>query len=458
MYPKPTSYFPVFMTLVVTICWAQLFPPVIPLLDPFYYEPGNISEYSLGEVVRSRPIDSKIKGLLGYFNVASATEFMYRSTATNDDAVADVATILVPNGNNANNMKLLSYAIAYNSPNPNCVPSYAVQLGSLATVGPFNLESLTINAAINRGWYVLLADHTGLRGQFTVGRQMGFSILDAIRMALGETSRNLTGLSADARVAQFGYSHGSLATGFAAEMAGAYAPDLVNFVGTALGGTIANGTHIFEMDNARFPAGILFASMLGLAHGYKNFSDLLDSELGPRKPAFDFIANNCVDVTVVRGLYKNLFSYFRSGPAILFNEIYRTVSSGAFQMGVHGTPNRPLYLFKGVLDEISAISDTEQLVNEFYCPGGATVEYVRNLLAGHGTDLIFGIPGAYDWIEDRFNGVALTTTGCTRRDVVLADPSDIGVFEIFGATAIEQAKNALGVGSNGPQPVITLEV
>ncbi|KAK6857955.1 hypothetical protein PG995_005654 [Apiospora arundinis] len=457
MYPKLIFYVPVSMTLVVNLCWAQIVPPVIPLLDPFYDEPGNISEYGLGEVVRSRPINDKIKGVLGYFSVASATEFMYRSTDANDNAVADVATILAPDGNNADNTKLLSYAVAYNSPNPNCVPSYAVQLGSLANVGPSNLESLTINAAINRGWYVLLADHAGLKGEFVVGRQMGFSILDAMRMALGEASRNLTGLSVDARVAQFGYSHGSLATGFAAEMAGAYAPDLVNFVGTALGGTIANGTRIFEMDNARLPAGILFSSMLGLAHGYKNFSDLLDIELGPRKPAFEFIGNNCPEVTGMRGLYQDMFAYFRSGSAVLFNEVYKTVASGAFQMGVHGTPNRPLYLFKGVLDEISAITDTEQLVDEFYCTSGATVEYVRNLLTGHVTGFIFGTPGAYDWIEDRLNGVPLTTTSCTRRDVVLKDPNDIGVFQIFGETAIEQGKNALGLGSNGTPPFITLE-
>lgn len=291
-----------------------------------------------------------------------------------------------------------------------------------------------------------------------MGRQMGLSILDAIRMALGEASRNLTGLSADARVAQFGYSHGSIATGFAAEMAGAYAPDIANnFVGTALGGTIANGTHIFETDNARLPAGILMASMLGLAHGYKNFSDLLDSELGPRKVVFEFIGDHCADVIAARGIFQNIYSYFKSGSAILYNDVFQTVLSGAFQMGVHGTPNRPLYLFKGVLDDISSIADTDQLVNEFYCPAGATVEYVRNLLTGHIAEFVFGLPGAYDWIADRLNGVPLNATGCTRRDVALTDPNDIGVFKNFGEAAIEQAKNANGLGSNDTLPIIPME-
>ncbi|KAK7928541.1 lipase 3 [Apiospora marii] len=99
------------------------------------------------------------------------------------------------------------------------------------------------------------------KGQFTVGRQIGFAILNGIRMALSETSRSLTGLSVDARVARFGSSHGSLVTGFAAEMAEAYAPVLMAFVGTALGAAIANGTQIFEMDNQRFLAGVIFASI-----------------------------------------------------------------------------------------------------------------------------------------------------------------------------------------------------
>lgn len=151
MYSKLSLYIPVFITPFTNICWALTFPPILPLLDPFYHEPDNISEYSLGETIRSRPIDNKIKGVLGYFNVASATEFMYRSTDANDNAVADVATILVPDGNKADNTKLVSYAVAYDSPNPNCAPSYAVQLGSLATVGFVNIESLTVSISQSRG-------------------------------------------------------------------------------------------------------------------------------------------------------------------------------------------------------------------------------------------------------------------------------------------------------------------
>ncbi|OAX84550.1 hypothetical protein ACJ72_01069 [Emergomyces africanus] len=114
--------------------------------------------------------------------------------------------------------KALLYQFAGDATSPNCAPSYAKlnssepggRMGTATTHAEFILGM----AALERGWVVTTTDFEGSNAAF----------LPNIR---------------DANVAMWGYSGGSLASGFAAELQPSYAPELW-IVGAALGGTVPN--------------------------------------------------------------------------------------------------------------------------------------------------------------------------------------------------------------------------
>lgn len=291
----------------------------------------------------------------------------------------------------------------------------------------------------------------GINGAFPAGRQMGFAILDSIRGALSERARSATGLAADARWAQYGYSIGSFGSGLAAEMAPSYAASLSRgaLVGSALGGTVPNGTSLF-LQNAGGPGGgLLFSAFLGLSKAYANFSALFAAEAGPeRRPTFVYVGDNDVEVNNRRGVGRDVFDYLKSGRAVLFSETFRTVTSGASQQGVHGAPDTPLYVFKGARDEISARADTELLV-DVYCGAntGTSVLYEVNTMAGHADEQLLGAPAAYDWIAGQFasGGGGAGTAGCARREVSLFSMSAAEILSFYGLAAAVDMADRLGI-------------
>ncbi|KAK8036482.1 hypothetical protein PG991_001619 [Apiospora marii] len=409
-------------------------PLIPPTQDPFYTTPANISAYSEGQLIRDRLLPNEIKsGPATTYTAGRVYQYMYRSRDSVD-------------------RPLLSYAIAYDSPNPDCVPSYALRPGSPAPPGALSVDAMMISVALNRGWYVVTSDFMGINGAFPAGRQMGFAILDSIRAAQGPRSRNATGLSRNARWTQYGYSIGSFASGLAAEMAPSYAPDVAGpgrLLGSALGGTVPNGTNLFLQDTGGLGGGLLFSAFLGLSKVYANFSALFDAETAAplnSKPTFVYIGNNDVETNNQRGVGQDLFDYLASGRAVVYNETFRTVTSGASQQGVHGVPDTPLYVFKGARDEISAVSDTERLV-DVYCNEGVAVEYERNAAAGHADEELLGTPAAYDWLAARFAGrrPAARPGACVRRDVSLPSLSAARLASFYGLPAATDVARRLGI-------------
>ena len=88
-----------------------------------------------------------------------------------------------------------------------------------------------------------------------MGRQSGHGTLDSIRAIL--QSGNFTGVDEDAQVAMWGYSGGSLASGWAAALQPHYAPELEdNLIGAALGGFVTNITATAEATDGKLLAGL----------------------------------------------------------------------------------------------------------------------------------------------------------------------------------------------------------
>lgn len=160
------------------------------------------------------------------FQAKAAYQLLYRTADSLGDAAAAVTTIIVPG--NANTSIVLSCQFATDAAWANCAPSYTIQLGSSPNNGGSGgVETLFVIAALNQGWIVNLPDYEGLQAAFTSGIQAGQATLDSVRAAL--SSGNLTGISSEAEYQMWGYSGGSLASEWAAELQPSYAPDRLHY-------------------------------------------------------------------------------------------------------------------------------------------------------------------------------------------------------------------------------------
>lgn len=409
--------------------------PQYPLDDPFYVPPDGFESTAPGSILRYRTPPYPIAAFsLVKVNLAASYQILYRTTNSFGDAVATVSTILIPH--NADFTKLLSYQPAQDSSDANCSPSYAFQLdaatdGVIGLIMP-QLEFVFITAALEKGWVVTVPDHLGTKSAFLANNLSGQATLDNIRAALASTE--FTNISPDATITLWGYSGGSLASGFAAELQPTYAPEL-KIAGAALGGTVPKILPVIDATNKGLFTGLIPAGIQGLANEYPSAAQLIAENVLPSKAAaFNKTQTLCLAGDITTYLGQDIYSYV-SDPNIFTGPV-ATALLDANAMGQH-VPEIPLYIYKSAGDEVSPVDNTDELVSHIYCPGGARVQYLRDELSEHATMAILGAPDAFIWLEARMNGEPVDA-GCSTSTVVtsLTDPSTLlslgaGIVEVL---------------------------
>jgi hypothetical protein len=115
---------------------------------------------------------------------------------------------------------------------------------------------------------VNVPDHEGPLAAFLSGPQEGHAVLDSVRAAL--SSRPFPATRDNTRYAMWGYSGGSIASTFAAELQASYAPEL-DFVGAAIGGLVPNITDVLANPGSSVQ-GLLPSALLGGKFSYPPFS------------------------------------------------------------------------------------------------------------------------------------------------------------------------------------------
>ncbi|KAH7309334.1 secretory lipase-domain-containing protein [Rhexocercosporidium sp. MPI-PUGE-AT-0058] len=406
--------------------------PLQPTDDPFYTPPAGLADMAPGSILRSRSIGQlSFQGAVP-FTAKASYQLMYRTTDSLGNASATVTTIIVPE--NANTSRLLSYQFAEDAAFLNCAPSYTLQLGSdLGNFGSNGLETIFVVAALNKGWIVNLPDYEGLQSAFTSGPQAGQATLDSVRAALA--SGNLTSISPNAEYQMWGYSGGSLASEWAAELQPTYAPEL-NFKGVALGGLIPNVTSVLLTINKSLFAGLVPAGIIGLGSAYPELGAFIDSKLLPAKAEmFKKAQTQCLAANIAGFAEQDMFSFFDGGQAAFLAPLPISVLNAAGLMGTHGTPQMPIFAYKAIGDEISPVEDTDSLITKL-CAQGANIQYVRDKSGEHASEEITGSGDAFGWLVDRFDGVSLEK-GCTTTDVLSTVLSGSGLAnlgsEVMGA-------------------------
>ena len=340
--------------------------------DLFYTTPDNINTYANGQVIQSRKADTDI----GNSNKVDAFQLQYRTTNTQKEAQANVATVWIPN-KPASPPKIFSYQVYQDSTQLNCAPSYSFLKGlDKPNKATTILEApIIIGWALLQGFYVVSSDHEGPRSSFIAGYEEGMAILDGIRAL-----KNYAKLPTDSAIGFYGYSGGAHATGWAANLAGSYAPEH-NIIGAAYGGLPASARDTFNFLNKGAFAGFAIAGVSGLALAYPDVETYIQSRLNAKgEKVFKQVRSRgfCIGQVVLTYPFVDAYSLINDTNLLNEEPVASTLKSETLVQAEASytvpVPKFPRFIWHALLDEIVPFHSAATYVKE-QCSKGADINW-----------------------------------------------------------------------------------
>lgn len=378
--------------LALTAC-----DPPAPGDDAFYTPPDPLPTVAPGSVLRSRPSTFTLDPV-NHAPVpgVTSTQILYRSTDALGQPNAVSGTVLVPDTPwLIGKRPLVTLGVGTRGLGDDCAPSYTLANGA-DYEGPF------IAGLLAQGWAVVVSDYEGLGTPgghtYVVGQSEGRALLDAARAAQQLPGAGLS----DSPVGIMGYSQGGGAAGWAAELAGSYAPDL-DVKGTVAGGVPADLSEVAEFgEGSPFIAFTLMAA-LGLDSAYPE----LDLEGYLNERGQDLVAEaDDVCLVSVDGITTLFSTAFTTRSDFTHTD---PLATPAWQARLEENrlgntrPSAPVYQFHGIVDEIVPYAPARELRRE-WCNKGATVTWAT-LPGEHLLAMVEGYPSAVTWLGARFAGI-----------------------------------------------------
>jgi alpha-beta hydrolase superfamily lysophospholipase len=376
--------------------------PQLPTDDPFYGPPPGFQHAAPGAVLRSRDVEVAFLGLVP--QKFTATQLLYRTTDMNGEAEATVTTVIAPAERAQEDVvPVVSYQCAIDAVTSRCFPSYALRRWALAPGAIAQFEFFLIAAVLAEGWAVSVPDHEGPHGAWGTPYEPGYRILDGLRAAL---SSEELGLSTEAPIGLWGYSGGGLASAWAAEVSGSYAPEL-NIVGAVLGSPVADLGHAFRRLNGSFYSGLPAMVVAALSHVYPELDRIIQKHATDEGKAMLLRVENMTTAHAVLRLIGMDMDKLVDRP---LNEILDMPEvKHVFDSIKLGTavPTPPVLIVQAVHDRIVSVDDIDDLT-EMYRSGGASVTYHRDMFSEHMLLHPMSAPMTLRWLTDRFTGKPLS--------------------------------------------------
>jgi triacylglycerol lipase len=375
--------------------------PVVPAKDPFYMPPPGFEHARPGTVLRSRDVELAFMGLIR--QQFTATQLLYRTTDLNRMPQATATTVIVPTERAAAGpVPLVSYQCAIDAVAGRCFPSYALRRGAKALGALAQFEFLLVAAALAEGWAVSVPDHEGRNGLWGAPYEPGYHVLDGVRAAL---NYDRLGLSPVAPVGLWGYSGGGLASAWAAEVSGSYAPEL-NIVGAVLGSPVADLGHAFRRLNGSFYSGLPAMVVAALTHIYPELDRVIQEHATDEGKAMLLrIEKMTTAHAVLRWIGMDMgklvdqpLEQILQTPEV--QHVFDSIKLGT------AVPTPPVLIVQAVHDRIVSVDDIDDLTHT-YESGGASVTYHRDMFSEHMLLHPMSAPMALRWLTDRFNGKPL---------------------------------------------------
>jgi len=376
--------------------------PQLPADDPFYDPPTGFRHSHPGTVLRSRDVELAFLGLIP--QRIKATQLLYRTTDMHGNPEAGATTVIVPAERSPDAVTpVISYQCAIDAVTSRCFPSYALRRRAVATGSVAQFEFLLIAAAVAEGWAVSVPDHEGRKGMWGAPYEPGYHVLDGLRAALN-TER--LGLSPSAPTGLWGYSGGGLASAWAAEMCGSYAPEL-NIVGAVLGSPVGDLGHTFRRLNGSHMAGLPALVVAALADIYPELKRVIDEHATEEgKDLLRRLHKMTTAEAVVRMFKKDMgdmvdqpLDQILDTPEV--QHVFDEIKLGA------AVPSPPVLIVQAVHDLLISVEDIDELADT-YSAAGANVTYHRDMFSEHLLLHPMSAPMTLRWLTDRFDGKPLT--------------------------------------------------
>lgn len=397
--------FAVTLTYILGVWGETVYVSQPPADDPFYAKPNNLSDYALGEILRSREVYVNPQ----FFENGGATQSVYRTNNTQNEPSYSVVTTFKPPIYHSNPVKVLSFQMFENAANIDCAPSYGLVKGLFSTnnVDVIWDVPIFVGWALAQGWYVVISDIEGPRSGFVAGYEEGKAGLDGIRAGLDQLD-----LPSDTDVALYGYSGAGHSTVWMSQLAESYAPD-INIIGAVHGGTPVDlSSTINHLQNTLF-SGFAAGGLAGISSVYSEINqtieqygnnwlnDVLNYVKTPGKCAFDELFGYGTDSftnQVVSGApHDNLLDYPKVKSVLGKESLLGNVSS----VGV-STPKFPRMIYHGLIDEIIPYDPVKQYVGE-RCEEGADIQFQVYPIGEHVLTDIQAIIPSMIYLQQLFN-------------------------------------------------------
>ncbi|WP_245819773.1 lipase family protein [Rhodococcoides yunnanense] len=353
-----------------------------PLGDPFFTPPAGFEAEKPGAVLSTRGVAVQPG--------TTSTQVLFRSTDSKNNPIAAATTVIVPDApwTGDGPRPVVAYNEATDSLGNACAPSYTLPRGT-------NKEIDRVDDLLGRGYSVVVTDYQGPRQAYSAGIVAGHTVLDGLRAS---------GIADDAPIGITGYSGGAIASGWAAQLAPSYAPEL-DIVGVAFGGPPTDYTILQRSLNGGIGSGLFTAATIGLSREYPEMRSLANDN-GKRLALIQ--KDQCVDVLSYSGLLLFDQQNLSNVPNVFDHPITRAVVEEN-RMG-QIKPEAPVYIYQGIQDFLIPKEGAEA-VQDQWCAAGASV-HLEEVPGDHTAAEGGGRPGAFDWLSQRLAGAP--TGGCER--------------------------------------------
>ncbi|MGJ6124573.1 lipase family protein [Mycolicibacterium sp. Y3] len=370
--------------------------PQLPKDDPFYVAPAGFQHAAPGTVLRSREVELAFLGLIP--QQVRAVQLLYRTTDMNGNPEAAATTVVIPAERGPERVcPVVSYQCAIDAISSRCFPSYALRRHAVAPGAVPQFEMLLVAAAIAEGWAVSVPDHEGVNGSWGTPYEPGYRILDGLRAAI--SSEQLS-LAPEAPIGLWGYSGGGLASAWAAEMSGSYAPEL-NIVGAVLGSPVGDLGRTFRKLNGTFASALPALVVAALADVYPGLQKIIAEHASEKGRALLDRLHHMTTVEAIVRLWRTDMGDMLDQPLeqILSTPEVQYVFDD-IKLGV-AVPTPPVLIIQAVHDEIISVEGIDELADT-YASGGAKVTYHRDMFCEHLLLHPMSAPMALRWLSDRF--------------------------------------------------------
>ena len=381
-----------------------------PHTDPFYSYTGRtpLRDIRPGTVLKRRSVTLSLFGQGS--TPVPAEQLLYRTRDEQRHPAVTVTTVVQPTGAASGAAHgIVAYLSFYDALGDECDPSYTLRGGDSGTAAnrqQAQVEEGLVTSLAAQGYAVTVPDFEGEHLHWAAGQESGWSTLDAVRA----TESWLKTKAATTPVGLFGYSGGSIAGEWAAELAPRYSPRL-DIAGTAIGGIPVDMAHNLRYINgSKDWSGIIPAVLVSLGRAFGVHVRHYESAYGrrlARRVSHQCIGsfNGAYPGLRVQQLVKHRYRHFLRVP--VFARIINHLIMGT----APGHPTSPMLLAvgdkDGTGDGVMVADDVEALGHE-YCHQGVTVQFTRFSGADHTQAGAQFFPLAEEFLAERLAGVPFT--------------------------------------------------